>query len=77
MKGRPTPGSNIDLGLAISALSLEFGQTRTTEEIAAFCGCTKQNISHIELRALRKLRVKLQFHKDPTLRELVATLTKR
>ncbi|WP_042724556.1 sigma factor-like helix-turn-helix DNA-binding protein [Chthoniobacter flavus] len=46
----------IDLGLAILGAVTEPGQCRTHEEIAAYCGCTKQAISQIEWRAIRKLR---------------------
>ena len=46
----------VDLGLAISGALLPPGRTRTTEEIAAYCGCSKQAISQIEKRTLLKLR---------------------
>jgi sigma-70-like protein len=75
MKGKLTQGADIDLGLAVSALSLTPGERRTTEELALFCGCTRQNISRIEQRALRKLRVKLQFQKDPFLAEAMNVMT--
>jgi sigma-70-like protein len=74
MKGKLTQGADIDLGLAVSALSLTPGERRTTEQLAIFCGCTRQNISVIEHKALRKLRAKLRCHKDPALREIVETL---
>ncbi len=69
--------SSIDLGLAVSALSMQPKETRTHREIAYFCDCTWQAIYRIEQKALRKLRVKLLFHKDPVLREAVETLFKR
>ncbi|MEM9236025.1 MAG: sigma factor-like helix-turn-helix DNA-binding protein [Verrucomicrobiota bacterium] len=47
---------SIDLGLAVSALTLKRGETRTQEELAAFCGCSKAMIYLIEKRALKKLR---------------------
>lgn len=47
------------LGLAVSALSLQPGETRTCREIAAFCKTSPQNVSLIEHRALRKIRAKL------------------
>jgi hypothetical protein len=53
------PGT--DLGLAISGATLQPGKTRTSVEIAAFCGCSKQNIQQIEKRALRKLRNRILF----------------
>jgi DNA-directed RNA polymerase sigma subunit (sigma70/sigma32) len=49
----------IDLGLAISRALMHPGQTRTLSELAAFCGCTRQNIHFIEQRALRKMRDRL------------------
>jgi hypothetical protein len=75
MKGRLTKDADIDLGLAVSGATLEPGETRSHEDLAAFCGCSKTNIQHIENRALRKLRNKLQF--DPVLKEIVETLYKR
>jgi hypothetical protein len=47
---------HIDLGIAISGATLAPGKIRTREEIAAYAGCTKQNIEQLEHRALRKLR---------------------
>ena len=77
MNGRLPADANIDLGLAISAATLQPGEQRSTYELAAYCGCTHQNITRIEQRALRKLRIRLRFHKDPILREAVQTLFKR
>lgn len=51
----------VDLGLAISAVGLRPGQCRTTTELAAYTGLTKQAISHIEHSALRKLRNAICF----------------
>lgn len=48
------------LGLAVSRLSLDPGQTRTYRELAAFCGCTHGTIQFIEQRALRKVRFALK-----------------
>jgi DNA-directed RNA polymerase specialized sigma24 family protein len=48
------------LGLAVSALSMKPGQTRSSGELAAFCDCSKGTIQHIEKKALRKLRRRLQ-----------------
>lgn len=45
-----------DLGLAVSRLFLQPGEVRTQEEIAARCDCTKQYISLVEIRALKKFR---------------------
>jgi DNA-directed RNA polymerase sigma subunit (sigma70/sigma32) len=66
--------ASIDLGLAVSGLHARKGVPMTTREIAAFCGCSKQRITQIEERALRKLRNRLMFVKDPELRELVESL---
>jgi hypothetical protein len=77
MRGRLSKTADIDLGLAVSGATLEPGETRSGEDLAAFCGCSRQAIEHIERRALRKLRNKLQFGKDPVIREIVETLYKR
>jgi hypothetical protein len=77
MRGQLSKNADIDLGLAVSGATLEPGETRSHEDLAAFCGCSKTNIQHIERRALRKLRNKLQFGKDPVIREIVETLYKR
>jgi hypothetical protein len=77
MRGRLTKNADIDLGLAVSGATLKSGETRSHEDMAAFCGCSRQAIEHIERRALRKLRNKLQFRNDPVLREIVETLYKR
>lgn len=77
MKGKLAEGADIDLGLAVAGLHARRGVPMTVGKIAAFCGCSRSYIQQIEERALRKLRVKLQFHKDQTLRELVETLEKR
>lgn len=60
MRGRRSPDADIDLGLAVSALSLHKGQKRTYEELAAFCGVTHRSIQKIEQRALRKLKARLK-----------------
>jgi len=54
----------VDLGLAISGALLKPGKTRTHEEIAAFAGCSKQNIEQLEKRALRKLRHRVLFNSN-------------
>jgi len=48
---------SIDLGLAISGCHVRRGVGLSYKEIAAFCGCSWQNIWLIEQRALRRLRV--------------------
>ena len=59
--------SSIDLGLAISALHSQKGVPRTADDIAEYCGCSRQRIEQIEKRALRKIRYKL--HCDQQLQE--------
>jgi len=66
--GYKKPG--VDLGLAISGALLPPGQRRTCVEIAAFAGCSKQNIEQLENRALKKLRSRILF--SPELRELLS-----
>lgn len=48
------------LGLAVSALSLRRGQTRSLGELAAFCDCSKGTILFIEQKAMRKARARLE-----------------
>ena len=47
---------SVDAGLHLLALATPRGVCRSQEEIAYVCGCTLQNIQHIERRAKRKLR---------------------
>jgi hypothetical protein len=54
----------IDLGLAILSALARPRATFEQEDIAAFCGCTKSYISHIETRALRRLRKKVAAQFD-------------
>jgi hypothetical protein len=82
MRGTHPDKTLFNLGLAVSGATLAPEQTRSLREIAAFCTAAGapvswQAVSNIEQRALRKLRIKLQFHKDPILREAVETLLKR
>ena len=49
-------GRRIDLGLAVSGALLKPGETRSLEEIAAYCDCHKNAIFQIEAKALKKLR---------------------
>lgn len=48
-----------DAGLVILSALTERGETRTLEDIAFVCGCTKQNIQNIEKNALRKIKAEL------------------
>ena len=47
--------TSIDLGLAILSATLQPGQIRTREEIAAYCDCDPESIRAIEKGALEKL----------------------
>lgn len=69
--------SNIDLGLAVSALSLKPGETRTQREIAAFCDCSYQRIQQIEWRALRKIRRHFMREKNADVREALLALIRK
>jgi transcriptional regulator len=61
MKGKRTPGSHVDLGLAILGV-LNFQHNPLTQvDIAAWCGCSRQLIEQIEKKALRKIRNRLRF----------------
>ncbi len=64
--------SRIDLGLALLSLVCKPGVPLTQYDIAAWCGCSVANIYLIEQRALRKLRNRLRFVKDPILRDMFA-----
>jgi hypothetical protein len=59
MRGKLNSDADIDLGLAISGATLEPNQTRTHDDLAAFCGVSHAAIQHIERRALRKMRIRL------------------
>lgn len=48
------------LGLAVSALSLKPGETRSQEQLAAFCDCPRTVIQWTEHKALRKIRRALE-----------------
>lgn len=50
------------LGLHVSRLSLKPGQTRSLGELAAFCDCSKGTILHIEQKALKKVRARLESY---------------
>lgn len=53
-------GTEIDLGLALLACLRRPGETLSTEDIAAWCQCSRSAIWLIEQRALRKLRRALE-----------------
>jgi hypothetical protein len=46
----------IALGLAVSSLTLPPGRSRTIDELAAFCACSRNTIIAIQATALAKLR---------------------
>ena len=71
MRGKKSKFCDVDLGLAVSALSLQAGQRRTHRELAAFCGCTTSNIQQIEEKARRKLKKALYLRNDPYLKEIL------
>ena len=52
-------GTHIDLGLAILACVRKPDEHLTSEDIAAWCGCTRSAIQSIERRALAKVRQRL------------------
>ncbi len=68
-RGKRRSDCDIELGLAISALTLRHGQIRTYQELADFCGCSKSAIQSIEYKAMRKIR--LRCNTDPELKELI------
>ena len=51
--------SYIDLGLSLLACLRKPGETLTSHDIAAWCGCSRAAIQAIEERALRKVRTRL------------------
>lgn len=57
MRGKRITDNRIELGLAVSALSLRYGETRSTRELARFCNCAHVTIQNIERKALQKARV--------------------
>lgn len=50
---------NIELGLAVMQATRERGPF-ALQEIANYCGCSRERIRQIEERALRKIRNRLQ-----------------
>lgn len=53
--------TRVALGLALLRRRLKPGVAVSLDVIAVWAGCTRQNIQHIERRALRAVRVKLQL----------------
>lgn len=79
--GGPTKAKSdaIDLGLAVLCTRelTPRRMRRSNSQIAAACGCTHQNVQKMVDGALRKLRVRVLFHKDPLLTELVESIIGR
>lgn len=69
-KGVKQKDQHIDLGLAISGATLRYGETRTDDELAAYCGVSRAYINRLYHSGLRKLRNAQIFRKDPVLAEL-------
>jgi hypothetical protein len=51
---------SVDAGLALLSAQTPYGFERTQEEIAQACGCSMQNIQHIERSALLKIRTEIE-----------------
>lgn len=79
----PVPGegpearsSRVDLGLALLSLVAKPGVPLTFDDMAAWCGCSRQAINFIYQRALRKLRNALFFRDHELTEELRCALTR-
>lgn len=67
----------VKLGLALLRDVAIPGVEYDYSEIAAWCGCTDSAILAIEQRALRKLRHRFRFMRDPRLRDLMEQMFER
>ena len=68
-------GAHIDLGLALLSCLLMPGESLTSEDMAAWCGCSHSAIQAIEKRALAKVRDRLvQDLGEPALAQEVQSL---
>lgn len=67
----------IALGLAIAEHHARPGEPMPLEVLAEFCGCTDSAIFYIEKDALKKLRERLLFQRDPLLRQLAEEFFER
>jgi len=74
---RHEKSNGIDLGLAVLSAIRQPGEHFTYDVMAAACGCARSAIYQIERNAMRKLANRLQFQKDPALREAVASIIGR
>ena len=70
-------GAHIDLGLALLSCLLMPGESLTSEDMAAWCGCSKSAIQSIERRALAKVRQRLveNLGEPAVAREIQSLLT--
>jgi len=50
----------LDIGLILLSAFTPNGVERTHAEIAFVCGCNRQDIWHIEQRALKKIKAELE-----------------
>jgi Sigma-70, region 4 len=64
--------AEVDLALAVLSALRQPGERFTLEQIADFCGLSRERVRQIELSALRKLRKKLRKLKLST-SDLVGT----
>ncbi len=53
--------ARINLGLELLMIAALPGRALTQEDIAAWCGCTKDAVYQLEREALKKLRARLIF----------------
>jgi predicted DNA-binding transcriptional regulator len=60
MRGRRIADYPMELGLAISRLSLKPGETRTEADMACFCNCRVYAIQRTLRIAMRKVRKRLE-----------------
>lgn len=73
----PGKTERMDLGLAILSCVGKPGVSYTYDEIAAWAGCSNSAIYRIEREALKKLRKRAKFLKDPVLAELAHEFFRR
>ena len=57
-------GRQLDLGLALLEVARKPGEPLEAHDIAAWCGCTRQNIRMIELRARNKIKARAPWLDD-------------
>lgn len=66
----------IDLGLALLSCLLLPGESLTSEDMAAWCGCSRSAIQGIERRALAKVRQRLvaEIGEEAIVQEVISLL---